>query len=164
MIMPKLQPFPIKTQKYNLLIKMWKLLARKRQWQIIEDWHYRLPNHRIIVIPKGFIFDGSSYPWIVWLFFSPTGLLLIPVIIHEFCFKYNYLWGLQDGMVFKFKENSGFLYWSQLIRKIGIERNELMFIDYFIWCLTILFGWVNWGLFRRKKSEDIYPKNSKVKY
>lgn len=164
MLMPKLQPFPIKTKKYNLLVKMWKLLVRKRQWQIIEDWHYQLPNNRTIVIPKGFVFDGSTYPWIVWIFFSPTGLLLIPVIIHDFAFKYNYLWGIQDGRVFKFKENCGFLSWNQLIRKIGIERNELMLVDYFIWSLNTLFGWVNWALLRRKKHEDLYPQDIESKY
>ena len=163
MLMPKLQPFPIKTKKYHLMIKLWKLLVRKRQWQLIEDWQYRLPNQRIIVIPKGFVFDGSTYPWLVWIFFSPTGLLLIPVIIHEFSFKHNYLWGLQDDKVFKFKENNGFLNWCQLVRKIGIERNELMIIDYFIWCISIFLGWINWRLLRRKKTEDIYPQHFTLK-
>ena len=159
MEMPKLQPYAIKTKQFSFFSKLWRLLLRKRQWQLIEDWHYVLPNKREIIIPKGFIFDGSSYPAIVWFFFSPTGLLLIPVILHDFCFQYNYLWAVQDDRVFKFKQGSGFLKWSALIRKVGIERNELLLIDYLTWLMCITFGWINWFAFQKKKEVDIFPKD-----
>jgi len=159
MQMPKLLPFPIKTQKYSLFVKLWKLLLRKRQWQLTEDWLYKLPNGKVIVIPKGFVFDGSSYPAIVWLFFSPTGLLLIPVILHDFCFKYGYLWALHDENVYKFKPNFGFYAWCALIRQVGIDRNELKVIDYFVWILTVLFGWFNWFLSRKKCEHELSPEN-----
>lgn len=160
-MMPKLQPYPIKTQKYSLFIKLWKLIAKKRQWQLIDDWHYVLPNNRKIVIPKGFVFDGSSYPWIVWLFFSPTGLLLIPVILHDFCFKYDYLWAIHDDKIYKFKHHFGFLNWCALIRRVGIERNELQIIDYSVWLMTVMFGWITWFQNRRKVFPDIFPNVNK---
>jgi hypothetical protein len=161
MEMPKLQPFAIKTQRFSFYSKLWRLLFRKRQWQIVEDWHYKLPNKRVIIIPKGFVFDGSSFPALVWLFFSPTGLLLIPVILHDFCFTYNYLWMKQNGHVFKFKKGDGFFKWSALIRNVGIERNELLLIDYFMWLICISFGWVNWIVFQRKKLDEIVPSTIK---
>lgn len=161
MEMPILQPFAIKTQRYSLITKLWQLLFRKRQWQIVEDWYYQLPNKRVIIIPKGFVFDGSSYPAIVWWFFSPTGLLLIPVILHEFCFTYNYLWMKQNDHVFKFKKGNGFFKWSALIRNVGIERNELLLIDYIMWVICICFGWVNWFVFKRKKAKEIVPTSLK---
>jgi hypothetical protein len=157
MDMPKLQPFAIQTQKLPFFTKLWKLLFRKRQWQVIEDWHYILPNKREVIIPKGFIFDGSSYPAIVWLFFSPTGLLLIPVILHDFCSQYNFLWAINQEKVYKFKEGHGFLNWSKLIRGVGIERNELVIIDYFIWILCVMFGWINWITFQRKEKLELTP-------
>ncbi|WP_286290160.1 DUF1353 domain-containing protein [Thalassotalea piscium] len=158
MEMPILQPFAIKTQKTNLFTKIWLLLFRKRQWQLTENWHYQLPDNRELVFPKGFIFDGSSYPAVVWLFFSPTGLLLIPVIIHDFCFQYNYLWAVKDNKVYKYKPNAGFFNWCKLIRKVGIERNELYVIDYFTWLLTIIFGWPKWIMLRRHLSKDLKPR------
>ena len=161
--MPKLLPYAIKTQQFSFVSKLWRLLVRKRQWQLIEDWHYTLPNQRVIIIPKGFVFDGSSYPAIVWLFYSPTGLLLIPVILHDFCFQYNYLWALQDDRVFKFKQGSGFFKWSALIRNVGIERNELLLIDYFTWLMCIVFGWVNWLTFQRKEKAPLQPSKLKTK-
>ena len=163
MKMPKLQPHPIKTQHYNFFIKLLRLIVRKRQWEVIQDWHYTLPNNRVIVIPKGFVFDGSSYPWIVWLIFSPTGLLLIPVMIHEFCYKHNYLWAVHGDFVYKFKPNNGFLNWNRLVRKVGIDRNELVIVDYFVWINVLLFGWVNWLLFQKNSHRDIYPENFQVK-
>ncbi|PKH87234.1 hypothetical protein CXF79_11130 [Colwellia sp. Bg11-28] len=163
MEMPKLLPYAIKTQQFSFVSKLWRLLVRKRQWQLIEDWHYTLPNQRVIIIPKGFVFDGSSYPAIVWLFYSPTGLLLIPVILHDFCFQYNYLWALQDDRVFKFKQGSGFFKWSALIRNVGIERNELLLIDYFTWLMCIVFGWVNWLTFQRKEKVPLLPSKFKTK-
>ncbi len=161
--MPKLLPYAIKTQQFSFVSKLWRLLVRKRQWQLIEDWHYTLPNQRVIIIPKGFVFDGSSYPAIVWLFYSPTGLLLIPVILHDFCFQYNYLWALQDDRVFKFKQGNGFFKWSALIRNVGIERNELLLIDYFTWLMCIVFGWVNWLTFQRKEKAPLQPSKLKTK-
>ena len=161
--MPKLLPYAIKTQQFSFVSKLWRLLVRKRQWQLIEDWHYTLPNQRVIIIPKGFDFDGSSYPAIVWLFYSPTGLLLIPVILHDFCFQYNYLWALQDDRVFKFKQGNGFFKWSALIRNVGIERNELLLIDYFTWLMCIVFGWVNWLTFQRKEKAPLQPSKLKTK-
>lgn len=159
MQMPNLLPFPIKTQNHSLFNKLWNLFLRKRQWQVTEDWHYVLPNKKIIIIPKGFIFDGSSYSPIVWLFFSPTGLLLIPVILHDFCFTYDYLWAKKGDSVYKFKPKFGFYNWCALIRKVGIERNELRIIDYFVWVLTMIFGWLNWIMCRRKTPSEIFPQN-----
>ena len=162
MDMPKLQPFAIKTQKFSIFAKLWRLLFRKRQWQLIEDWHYVLPNKREIIIPKGFVFDGSSYPAIVWLLYSPTGLLLIPVILHDFCFQYNYLWAVHDDRVFKFKQGYGFLKWSAFIRNVGIERNELLLIDYFTWLMCIIFGWINWFAFQKKEKIALFPEDIKI--
>jgi hypothetical protein len=159
MEMPKLQPYAIKTQHFSFFSKLWRLFFRKRQWQLIDDCYYTLPNKRVIIIPKGFVFDGSSYPAIVWLIFSPTGLLLIPVILHDFSFQYNYLWAVQDDRVFKFKQGCGFLKWSALIRKVGIERNELLLIDYLTWLMCVTFGWVNWFAFQKKKAVELYPKD-----
>lgn len=162
MEMPKLQPFAIKTKKHSIFSKLWQLLFRKRQWQLIEDWYYVLPNKKTIIIPKGFVFDGSSYPAIVWLLYSPTGLLLVPVIIHDFCFQYNYLWAKKDGETYKFKEGYGFLKWSALIRKVGIERNELLLIDYFTWLMCVTFGWFNWLVFQKKDKIELFPEDLKI--
>lgn len=157
MEMPKLQPYAIKTKQFSFFSKLWKLLFRKRQWQLIDDWHYILPNKRVIIIPKGFVFDGSSYPAIVWLFYSPTGLLLIPVILHDFCFQYNYLWAVQNDRVFKFKQGCGFFKWSALIRNVGIKRNELVLIDYLTWLMCVTCGWVNWLTFQKKNKIELFP-------
>jgi len=82
------------------------------------------------------------------------------VILHDFCFKYNYLWAKQGERVYKFKAGNGFFKWSALIRNVGIERNELLLIDYFMWLVCISFGWINWFTFQRKKSVELFPVNA----
>jgi hypothetical protein len=73
------------------------------------------------------------------------------------------LWALQDDRVFKFKQGSGFFKWSALIRNVGIERNELLLIDYFTWLMCIVFGWVNWLTFQRKEKVPLMPSKFKTK-
>ncbi len=158
MEMPKLRPLAIKTQKRTLFSKLWRLIFNRRQWQVIEDWHYILPNNRQIIIPKGFVFDGSSYPAIIWFLFSPTGLLLIPVMLHDFCFRYNYFWATHNNKIYKLKIGNGFFRWSALIRDVGIARNELFIIDYALWLICISFGWINWLAFQKKDKKELKPE------
>ena len=87
---------------------------------------------------------------------------MIPVILHDFCFQYNYLWAKKDDTVFKFKEGNGFLKWSALIRNVGIERNELILIDYFVWFISITFGWINWLTFQQKEKLALFPEGIKI--
>ena len=157
MLMPKLQPLPIKTKNSTFFIKLCRLAGKNRQWQLLEDWYYVLPNKRTIIIPKGFIFDGSSYPWIIWLFFSPTGLLFIPAILHDFCFKYGYLWAVKGSNIYKLNPEYGFFKWCKLIRQVGIERNELMLVDYFVWSVSIIFGGYHWLANRKIIHDDLLP-------
>lgn len=157
--MPKLQAMPIKTQQHRFFLKLWLLIARKRQWMLLEDWHYVLPNGRNIIIPQGFVFDGNSFPMAVWLFFSPTGLLLIPTIIHDFAFKYDYLWVSDSTNTSKYKAKAGFYFWCNLTRKIGIKRNELAFVDNFIWLLSVMFGRLLWNKYRSINFETVYPES-----
>ena len=59
----------------------------------------------------------------------------------------------------KFKEGNGFFKWSELIRNVGIERNELILIDYLIWLICLAFGWVNWLVFQRKGKIPLLPQS-----
>ena len=156
MKMPILQPLPISTSDHSFIARMWVLFSCRRKWQVNEDWFYTLPNNRKIMIPKGFIFDGSSYPAILWLLFSPTGFLLIPTLIHDFCFKHDYLLGVRKtGEKYKFQANKGFFYWNNLARQIGTTRNNLSAIDYFVWLVALVFGGLNWRAYRSERAQAI---------
>ena len=84
--------------------------------------------------------------------------------MHDFCFQYNYLWAVQGNQAFKFKQGNGFFKWSALIRQVGIQRNELRFIDYFTWLMGVCFGWINWLSFQRREKQELVPDGLIIKH
>lgn len=66
-------------------------INKPRQFRILEDfsfWEY--------LVPAGFVFNGASVPKAFWNIVSPTGLLFLPAIVHDFAYQNGYLL-LKDG-------------------------------------------------------------------
>ncbi len=98
---PALRPLKLTTRK-------WRPLAggKRRWWELADDWcvvlcgmqstKRKVPDGKI-VIPKGTVTDGASVPlpWLVsFLTFGllrPTGILLIPSIVHDYAYKHGCL-------------------------------------------------------------------------
>jgi len=89
--MPVLEPVPIPTRDVPYPVALWRWLTQVREWRVVEPWYFTLPDGTEIVIPAGFQFDGASVPAVFWSVLSPTGLLLIPGLIHDFYYKYGHL-------------------------------------------------------------------------
>jgi len=163
MNMPKLLPIIIKTKNYPFLMRTFLWLTSVRQWEIVEDWAFCLPNGKTIVIPKGFVFDGASIPRPFWLVLPPTGLLLIPALVHDFAYSYDYLWLLEreegEKKYTKYKLDSGRYYWDLLFRDIGENLNGMVFIDRIAWFFLYALGRISWNKSRRLQKIDIYPGN-----
>lgn len=162
--MPKLIPVPIKTRHEQIWIRIWRWITSIRKWELIEDWEYKLSDDEpVIVIPKGFIFDGASIPRPLWGLLSPTGLLLIPGLIHDFAYRYDYLWALDPaGSVYKYKQNSGQWFWDSMFRRVGLAVNGIAFIDTLAWFFLAVFGWWAW-MSNRKRNEPELEPNKPVK-
>ncbi len=78
--MPDLKPLPVKSP------------GERRKWIVTKDWTCRiLGNYQLFIIPKGFIFDGASIPKPFWPLLSPTGYLFLAGLIHDFVYKYGFL-------------------------------------------------------------------------
>ena len=56
------------------------------KYQLLEDLHIRLSNGFEITIPKGFIWDLSSTPRMIWWLLPPDGDFDLAYLIHD------YLW------------------------------------------------------------------------
>ncbi len=164
MDMPKLIPIPIQTRYKSILTRIWIWITSIRKWELIEDWEYNLPDDEpVIVIPKGFIFDGASIPRLLWGVLSPTGLLLIPGLIHDFAYRYDYLWALDsEGYVYKYKERSGQWIWDSMFRKVGLEVNGMALIDMLAWLALTVFGWWAW-MSNRKRNEQEIKSNKPIR-
>lgn len=65
--MPVVKPVPIPTKNQNTKLK--KIVAsifEVRKWVLTENWYYELSDGSMILIPKGFEFDGASIPRPLW--------------------------------------------------------------------------------------------------
>lgn len=153
MKMPILKPIPIQTKGLPCFKSLWVWLVSVREWEVVEDWEYDL-NGTTIIIPKNFVFDGASIPKIFRGFLSPVGILLIPGLLHDYAYKYDYL----DTVVGKDDEyahyHSGQRYWDRMFRDIAIEVNGFKTINYIAWIALYCFGFMAWN--KHRKAENAY--------
>ena len=157
--MPKLCPLPIETKGQHTLTRIWRWVTSVRKWELLEDWEYeQLDNEPVILIPKGFVFDGASIPRVLWGLLSPTGLLLIPGLIHDFAYRYDYLWAIDsDGKIFIHEEGAGRKHWDLMFQKVGLEVNGMPIIDKLAWLALALFGMIAWNKNRKLNAVEIIP-------
>lgn len=61
--------------------------SKKRQYRLLENYHYFLKNGDSIVINRGFLFDGASIPGLFWgfpLFMTPANPQIIAgALVHD---------------------------------------------------------------------------------
>lgn len=154
-MMPKLQPVPIFTKHQSLLVRWYRWLFKPRKWQLIEDWTYHLNDGTILLVPKGFIFDGASIPRPLWWLLSPTGLLLIPSLIHDFAYRYQYLYKATSNITYQICfANQSRSFYDQLFLQISIETNGITYIENIVLFFMKLFSGFSWRK-RRKQQKDI---------
>ena len=86
---PILEPLPIKTKGFGWWKKLWIWISATRKFKVREDYTYYIPWLDVtVLIPAGFIFDGASIPRMFWPLLSPTGILFIPGLLHDYGYKY----------------------------------------------------------------------------
>lgn len=159
MLMPTLKPIPICTKGKSLLQKAWILLTCARNWEIVEDWVFIMPCGTPIVIPKGFVMDGASTPKFMWGLLDPVGILLVQGIIHDYGYRYNYLWAINPkGQQYKFHENQGRAFWDKTFLVVGLHVNEMQITGYLSWAMLRIFGWIAWNDNRKLNAAELTPQ------
>jgi len=79
--MPVLQPIPVTKR------------GERRRWLLKEDWVCDVLGPAFtFIIPAGFIFDGASIPRLFWNMLSPTGYLFLAGLMHDFIYKFRFLY------------------------------------------------------------------------
>ena len=123
--MPILRPIPIPTKNRRFYARLLVWLMEPRRWEVGEHWCYSFENGDEtikLIVPRGFVFDGASIPRLLWFFLSPTGLFLIPGLIHDYGYKYGRMWpcNAEEGISkFPLQPNPGRCYWDNLFFKQG---------------------------------------------
>jgi len=144
--MPQMMPVPIATKGKGFWGAIWMWLTGSRQWVVAKDFHFTLDAVEY-VIPKGFQFDGASIPKFLHTWLSPTGVLLMGGLVHDYAYKYATLkrkgkgtWGIMNQ-----KEA------DIIFRDINIEINGFHFLNYLAFWALRLGGFVAWNGHRKKK-------------
>lgn len=169
MEMPVLRPRPIVTtsgendtffQKLTMFfVKHWRWIISVREWELIENWDYELPDGQKIVVPRGFVFDGASIPRLLWSVLSPAGLLLVPGLVHDFAYRYTYLWAYDEqGGLFKLDSGEGRRQWDVLFFRVGMKVNDMFLINLVSGLMLALFGGFAWSKNRKKDIPEIFPE------
>ena len=157
--MPKISPLSTDIKDKHLLARIWHWQTFIRQWEIIEDWEFKLPfDDTKIVIPKGFVFDGVSLPRPLHWFLSPTGVLFIPGLVHDFAYRYDYLWAVdENGEFYQYKKDSGRSHWDSLFRCLGVSLNGMRGLNRFARIVLFIFGRYSWNDNRKSQALEIRP-------
>ncbi|MDP8268277.1 MAG: DUF1353 domain-containing protein [Candidatus Tenebribacter davisii] len=86
---PIMQGVPIKKET-NLFKRFIKFLIFRRRWTVLCDYCLWVPAlGKWIFVPMDFIFDGASVPKILNGIYSPTGMLLLGAVPHDFGYRYK---------------------------------------------------------------------------
>ena len=178
--LPRFLPLPIPTYNEPSYIKRVLIaITQVRNFELTEHWFYIMKIKSvgtIIMIPKGFEFDGASVPKPFWIFLSPIGLLLLPGLVHDFAYNHGYLWVIDQtgtpvrqrleisksgyqwvpynqSQLCKF-EKRGKKDWDILFKDLCDEINKPLFIFFIARVALCLGGWIAWNSYRnaRKKS------------
>jgi len=146
--MPLMQPIKIDTAGKGFWGAIWLWLMGVRQWEIAEDFHFKLKGESY-VIPAGFTFDGASVPKFLASWLSPTGVLLMGGLIHDYAYKYETL-KRKDG------STMGTLSQKQadvIFRDINIEQNGFHLLNYLAYWALRIGGFVAWNAHRKHNAK-----------
>ena len=148
-VMPQLKPIRIPTAGKGFWGAIWMWLTGVRTWEVADDWAFKIGS-TWYVIPQGFVFDGASIPKFLHTWLSPTGVLLMGGLVHDYAYKYATL--LKSGK----KKTMGTIDQKkadQIFRDINIEQNGFHFLNYLAYWALRIGGFVAWNKHRKTNAK-----------
>lgn len=146
--MPKMQPIPIPTKGKGFWGAIWMWLTGTRHWVVAEDFEFTIKGD-IYIIPKGFQFDGASIPKFLHTWLSPTGVLLMGGLIHDYAYKYATLKKKGKGTMGTLDQRQA----DVIFRDINIEINGFKFLNYLAYWALRIGGFVAWNGHRNNNAK-----------
>ena len=147
--MPQLRPLKIETAGKGFWGAIWMWMSGTRHWEVADNWSFKVDGDWY-VIPAGFQFDGASIPKFMHTWLSPTGVLLMGGLVHDYAYKYQTLLKLNQkstmGVIDQKKAD-------QIFRDINIEQNGFHFLNYLAYWALRIGGFVAWNGHRKVNAE-----------
>jgi len=142
--MPHMKPIAIPTKGKGFWGAIWMWLMGSRHWEIAKDFVYKIDGVEY-VIPKGFQFDGASIPKFLHTWLSPTGVLLMGGLVHDYAYKYETLKKKGKGTMGVLTQKDA----DVIFRDINIEINGFHFLNYLAYWALRIGGFVAWNGHRK---------------
>ncbi len=136
--MPHMKPIKIDSANKGFWKAIVHWLLGVRTWELTEDFEFKVMDVKCY-IPKGFVFDGASVPKFLAMWLSPTGLLLLGGLVHDYQYKYASML-IRDGEIKVNQEQA-----DKLFRDICIEVNGFVVMNYLAYFSLRLFGFLAWN-------------------
>jgi len=140
----------------------WNKLS-PRKFKLARDYKLRISFLKsTLFVPKGFIFDGASIPFFLQPLMSPTGILFIAALFHDYAYKHNRLLveiitkrsnNVYKKRVIPYMENAGKMKFDNLFRKIAIHTNGLNLQCNTAWLGLTIGGFKAWYKHRRNNDD-----------
>ena len=146
--MPRMQPIRIDTAGKGFWSAIWLWFMGVRHWRIAEDFEYTLKGEKYI-IPAGFEFDGASVPKFLAAWLSPTGVLLMGGLIHDYAYKYATLKRKGKGTMGTLTQKQA----DVIFRDINIEQNGMHLLNYLAYWALRIGGFVAWNGHRKRNAK-----------
>lgn len=147
--MPQMSPIKIETADKGFWKAIWMWLLGVRHWEITKDFYFSLGGEEY-VIPQGFEFDGASVPKFLAMWLSPTGVLLMGGLIHDYGYKYGTLLRSDRTSIGARSQK----WMDTLFRDICIEQNGFKLLNYLAYWALRIGGFVAWNGHRRHEPKD----------
>jgi len=143
--MPQLRPIAIPTKGKGFWSAIWMWLMGTRHWEVAADWTFTIEGNKYI-IPQGFKFDGASIPKFLHTWLSPTGVLIMGGLVHDYAYKYETLLKLDKKKTMgKINQKKA----DQIFRDINIEQNGFHFLNNLAYWALRIGGFVAWNGHRK---------------
>lgn len=147
--MPKLKPLRIPTAGKGFWSAIWMWLTGTRHWEVAEDWNYKIGGESY-VIPAGFKFDGASIPKFLHTWLSPTGVLLMGGLVHDYAYKYaTLLKSNKKSTMGDIDQKKA----DEIFRDINIEQNGFHFLNKLAYWALRIGGFMAWNSHRKVNSK-----------
>ena len=90
-------------------------ISKWNHWELLQSVTIKLKCGRVITIPKGFQFDGSSTPRGLWWLLPSYGDFLFAALIHDWLYKTDYFdWFFNERTAQKMADIE-MLYFSEIL-------------------------------------------------
>jgi len=154
--LPTVKPLPLITRNTNIFNKYWKLF-QPRKWKLTKNYVLPLKNISILV-PSPFELDFASVPRIFWPIMSPTGILLVPAVVHDFGYKYGGIIILTENNNIIFVKMTR-LQIDEVFKLLTIKINDITAGPIIAEKMVNCFGWMPWNEYRKEDNDVLkfYP-------